>query len=88
MTTTGGTRRSRFIELAQEEKTRRMEDEEARKREQRAVLERRVRARARIENLKRVLREHPELKIAGYLISMGVALFVIQWLLDNGTQEW
>lgn len=62
--------------------------DESEKYTERKALDRRVRACARIENMKRVLREHPELKMACHLIGMGVAFLAIQWLLINGEQEW
>lgn len=58
------------------------------KRAQREAMDRRLRARARIANVKRVFAEHPELKAACHLISMGVALLVIKWLLENGERAW
>jgi len=86
-------RPAKFIALAKENKRMdaanalersRQWPETEEKRKQREALDRRVRARERIERLKRHLAEHPELKAACYLISMGVALLVIQFFLENG----
>ena len=75
------------VETQEEQNERETKEREEWKRAQREALDRRMRARARIERLKRVLAEHPELKIACHLISMAVALFVIKFLLENGKQE-
>ena len=72
-----GTRRGRFIEFA-----------EATKQEQRERLDRQVRARQRVERLKTVWLERPELKVALQLISMAFALMWIRFLLENGEQDW
>lgn len=73
-----GTRRARFLEFA----------EATKKQEQRERLDRKVRARQRVERLKNVWRERPELKAALQLISMAFALMWIRFLLENGEQDW
>ena len=64
------------------------EDETQEKRDERERLDRRLRARERVERLKQVLAEHPEVKVACYLMSMSVAFLAIQFLLEHGKQEW
>jgi len=95
-------RSGKFIALANEKKrvdaanalersrqrTEVAEDETQEKRDERERLDRRLRARKRIDRLKQVLAEHPEVKVACYLMSMGVAFLAIQFLLEHGKQEW
>lgn len=64
------------------------QEDEGEKLAERAALERRMRARERVERLKRVWRDHPEVKAACYLISMACALMLIQYLLENGKRAW
>jgi hypothetical protein len=71
-------------------KTQEEEDERetTEKRADRERLDHRAVVRARIERLKQILIEYPEMKYACYCISMGLAFLFIQWLLVNGQQPW
>jgi hypothetical protein len=86
---TGGTRRTRFIELANLKRgepkgTEELDDDETKEKvREREALDRRVRARTRVEFLK-ALWERPGVQEGLYTLSSGIGILWITYLLAYG----